>query len=164
EAFHGRKDPRAIAAAWPHLAHADRFVRWAARTAVEHQPVGTWSERALKEPHPGVRAEALLALARAAGVCPSHQVEGSQPADRELGGRILRALAAVDWQQLNHEQRLAWMRGLQIALHRFAPAEESLHSKLRAKLDPLFPAASRELNALLCETLVYLQSPHVAAK
>ncbi|HSH92962.1 MAG TPA: c-type cytochrome, partial [Roseimicrobium sp.] len=36
--------------------------------------------------------------------------------------------------------------------------------KLVAKLDPMFPASSFEQNWLLCETLVYLQSPTVAAK
>src|SRR5688572_14485053 len=47
EAYHGKQDAKAVAAAWPHLGHADRFVRWAARTAVEHQPVAEWRERAL---------------------------------------------------------------------------------------------------------------------
>src|SRR6185503_14906040 len=45
EAFHGKKDLRAIDAAWPHLGHEDRFVRWAARTAIEHQPADAWVER-----------------------------------------------------------------------------------------------------------------------
>ena len=40
EAFHGKRDSAAIAAAWPHLGSTDRFVRWAARTALEHQPIG----------------------------------------------------------------------------------------------------------------------------
>ena len=44
EAFHGRQDPQAVLAAWPHLSASDRFVRWAARTAIEHQPVETWAK------------------------------------------------------------------------------------------------------------------------
>ncbi len=39
EAFHGKQDPKAVEAAWPHLGDKDRFIRWAARTAIEHQPV-----------------------------------------------------------------------------------------------------------------------------
>src|SRR5690606_22885033 len=39
EQFHGRQHPETVERAWPHLAHPDRFIRWAARTAVEHQPV-----------------------------------------------------------------------------------------------------------------------------
>ena len=42
--------------------------------------------------------------------------------------------------------------------------DATVNSKLVAKLDPLFPAKTRELNWLLCETLVFLQSPTVAAK
>jgi putative heme-binding domain-containing protein len=164
EAFHGRQDPRAIQTAWPHLAHADRFVRWAARTAVEHQPVGSWRERALTEKNPAIRIEALLALARVAGVCVSHRKETSPPVDAKLGARILSALEGVDWKSIDAERRLAFVRTMQIALHRFSPVDASLQRKMRAKLEPLFPAATRELNWLLCETLVYLQSPSVAAK
>ena len=164
EAYHGKQDPNAIRVAWPQLGHGDRFVRWAARTAIEHQPVQTWSDRALAEKDPAIRIEALLALTRAAGVCPSHRSAAAGPVDAKLGGRILTALAKTDWQSLEAEQKLAWARTLQIALHRFAPADEAVKDSLRAKLDPLFPASSRELNWLLCETLVYLQSPTVAHK
>jgi hypothetical protein len=49
EAFHGVKDAKAVDAAWPHLGHDDRFIRFAARLAVEAQPVGQWRSRALSE-------------------------------------------------------------------------------------------------------------------
>ena len=49
-------------------------------------------------------------------------------------------------------------------LNRFDRPDYKTVKALLAKLDPLFPAASREANWLLCETLVYLQSPTVAAK
>jgi len=41
ESWHGKQDARAIDAAWSHLAHADRHLRWAARTALEHQPIAS---------------------------------------------------------------------------------------------------------------------------
>ena len=49
EAFHGRTDPKAVDAAWPYLGHADRFIRWAARVAIEVQDPAIWRERALAE-------------------------------------------------------------------------------------------------------------------
>ena len=52
ETYHGREDERAIAAAWPGLESEDVFVRQAARTALESQPVSRWRERALKERSP----------------------------------------------------------------------------------------------------------------
>ncbi len=163
ERFHGRQDPQAVDFAWRHLGHADRFVRWAARTAIEHQPFAAWADRALNESNPAARVEALLALSRAAGVCPTHRA-GKDVSNPELGGRIITALEKTDWQRLDAERKLALVRTLEIALHRFGPIDAAVTARLVAKLDPLFPAATRELNWLLCETLVFLHSPTVAAK
>ncbi len=163
EAFHGAPDPRAIAIAWPHLKSADRFIRWAARTAIEHQPWASWSERALNETDPATLTEAMLALTRTAGVCPTHSSKARQ-SDVAVGNKVTEALAKIDWQQLDVERRLAWLRTLQVALHRFGGTDAAMTSRLLAKLAPHFPAATRELNWLLCETLVYLHSPTVGAK
>ena len=46
EAFHNKKDPLAVETAWPHLKDADRYIRSAARVAIEHQEPKTWQERA----------------------------------------------------------------------------------------------------------------------
>ena len=73
--FTANRIPQAIDAAWPHLSDQDRFIRFAARTAIEHQPVETWADKALTEPDPAKQVEALLALARVTGVCPQHRTE-----------------------------------------------------------------------------------------
>lgn len=164
EAFHGQQNPEAIAVAWPHLASPDRFVRWAARTAVEHQPIAGWAEKALHEPNPGIQVEALLALARTAGIDPSHRKPSDPPVDAAMQGKLLAAFERLDWNQLNEEQRRSFVRALEIALVRFGRPDDATVARLVAKLDPLFPAATRELNWLLCETLAYLQSPTVAFK
>jgi putative heme-binding domain-containing protein len=62
------------------------------------------------------------------------------------------------------EQRLTQIRTIEITLNRFGLPDDETVSKLIARLDPQFPSPSRELNWLLCETLVYLQSPTVATK
>jgi putative heme-binding domain-containing protein len=56
------------------------------------------------------------------------------------------------------------VRTAEITLHRFDLLPGKDTAALLAKLDPLFPASTPELNWLLCETLVYLRSPTVAAK
>ncbi|HUY93262.1 MAG TPA: c-type cytochrome [Pirellulales bacterium] len=164
ESFHGRQDPDAVAAAWPHLDHADRFIRWAARTAIEHQPAAGWADKAIHEPDPGKQAAALLALARVAGIDPQHRKPTDPPVDAAMQQRILAALEAIDWSELNYEEQLAFVRALEIALHRFGRPDEATVDRLIVKLDPRFPAPRRELNWLLCETLAYLQSPTAAAK
>ncbi|MDQ3621147.1 MAG: c-type cytochrome [Verrucomicrobiota bacterium] len=164
EAYHGKVSPRALVAAWPHLGNADRFIRWAARTAIEHQPAATWAEQALVEPDAAKQLEALLALARVSGIDPSHRKPADPPVDSALQAKLLAALERIDPGALREEQRLTFLRTIQIALNRFGLPDEAIVARLRARLEPLFPAATREQNWLLCETLVYLQSPTIAAK
>jgi mono/diheme cytochrome c family protein len=164
EAFHGKQDPQALKAAWPELDNEDRFIRWAARVAIEHQPPATWAKRALTERNAGRQVEALLALTRVTGIDPQHRRPSDPPVDKAMQARILEALARVDWKKLNHEQRLTLVRTYEICFVRFGQPDESAARRILAQLDPQFPAPSLDLNWLLCETLAYLQSPTVAGK
>ncbi|MBL9114391.1 MAG: DUF1080 domain-containing protein [Verrucomicrobiaceae bacterium] len=159
EAFHGKQDPKAIEVAGPQLSHPDRFVRWAARVAIEHQPVVQWAEFALTSGN----AEALMALARVAGTCPQIAPSGRN-VDPELRNRLLTALLALDIGELPTDFQLAAVRTIQIVMNRFDHPDDATVAKLIAKLDPLFPSTSAEMNWLLCETLVYLQAPSAAEK
>lgn len=163
EALHGKQDPVALETAWPHLSHSDRFIRWAARTVLEHQPSATWEARALAETDPTAQLEALLALARVEGVCPLHRSEDAvvNTATRD---KLFAALLNLDWSKLTAEQKIAFVRVSQIVLHRFGNPEESVQAALTNKLDAAFPADTFELNWLLCETLGYLQAPNAAEK
>lgn len=164
EAFHGRQDPQAVETAWPHLGHRDRFVRWAARVAVEHQPAETWSVRALAETDPAKRVEALLALARVTGIDPFHRQPSDPPVDEAMRARLLDAIERTAWEDLNETQRITLVRVLEIVLNRFGRPADATVARLLAKFDPLFPAAEQELNRVLCETLVFLQSREVGAE
>lgn len=164
EAFHGKQDPTAIETAWPYLSHEDRFIRWAARTAVEHQPVETWTEKALTESDPAKQAEALLALARVTGVDPLHRTDKTPPVNVAMRGKLLEAIASIDATKLKLNTQLTLVRATQIILNRFGRPEETTVQKLIERFDPLYPAKSAELNWLLSETLAYLQAPNTAKK
>ncbi len=164
ETFHGKIDPDAVKAAWPELDHKDRFIRWAARTAIEHQPPATWAERAFTEKNPARQVEALLALTRVTGIDPLHRKSSDAPVDTAMQSRILAALNKLDWKKLSHEQRLTLVRTYQICFVRFGRPDEATSQRIVAQLDLQFPASTFDLNWLLCETLVYLQSPTVAGK
>ncbi len=164
EAFHGVTDPHASEIAWPLLGHADAFIRHAARTTIEHQPIAAWKGRAFSELDPSQQVAALLALARAGGIDPLHRKPNDPPVDTSLREQILAALETIDWNRLDFSQRLTLVRAIQITLVRFGQPSDSHIRRLTAKLDPLFPAAESELNWLLCETLVHLQSPSLASK
>jgi putative heme-binding domain-containing protein len=164
EVFHGKEDPKAIEAAWPHLDDDDRFIRWAARMAIENQPREYWGEKALTDSNPATQVAALLALARTTGVCPQHRNGDTPPVETETRARLLDALLSVDTANLNHNQQLTLVRTLQITLNRFGRPDDAMVTRLSEKFDPMFPAETTELNWLLCETLAWLQSPTVAAK
>lgn len=164
ERFHGRQDPQAVDTAWPYLADDDRFIRWAARTAIEHQPTKEWAKRALTDPNPKTRPEALLALARVTGVCPQHRDDETPPVYEAMRTSLLNSILELDVAKLDHERQLTLLRTLQITLNRFGRPDDATVKNLSSQFDPLFPADSFELNWLLCETLAWLQAPSVAAK
>ncbi|MEM6778930.1 MAG: family 16 glycoside hydrolase [Planctomycetota bacterium] len=164
ESFHGKQDPRAVDASWNELASDDRFIRFAARTALEHQPLASWADRALRESNPELQVEALLALARVSGVCPQHRDETTADVDMAIGQGILNALLAIDASKLDASRELTRQRTLQITLNRFGRPDDLTVKNLIASIDPMFPSESAELNWLLCETLAWLESPKVAGK
>lgn len=106
EAFHGKQDAKAVAAAWPHLSSKDRFVRWAARIAVEHQPVESWAAKALGESDPKVQVEALLALARVTGVCPQHRSADTPAVDTAMRAKLFKAVLSIDMTKLDATSQL----------------------------------------------------------
>lgn len=164
EAFHGKHDPQAIEAAWPKLADDDRFIRFAARTAIEHQPTDTWADKALMETDAAKQVEALLALARVTGVCPQHRTEKTPAVDTAMRDKLLNAVASIEVSALNVSQQLTLHRTTQIILSRFGRPDQPMVDRLITRFDPLFPAKTAELNWFLCETLAYLQSTSVAEK
>ena len=164
EKFHGRQDPAAVEAAWPFLDSKDRFVRFAARTAIEHQPVRSWLRKAVTETNQEKRVTALLALARVVGVCPQHRTEDTPPVSDERRERVWKFALSIDGSQLDATSQLAYQRTIQIILNRFGRPSDDQVEQLIAKIEPLFPSESADLNWLLCETLAYLQSPTVAEK
>ena len=163
EQFHGRQDSNALNAAWPHLDHPDRFVRWAALTAVQHQPLAQWKDRTLNEKNHNQRVAALLGLCKVAGGDPANG-KPDAPVNKELAAAVYGSLTKVDWSKLDYTGKLTLVRTYQIALVRFGDPDAGTVKKIIAQLEPQFPAATFEQNWLLCETLAHLQAPTTAAK
>ncbi len=163
ESYHGKQDPKAVETAWPHLSSTDRYIRAAARTALEHQPVAEWEAKALAETNVTAQLEALLALTRVTGVCPTHRT-ADHVVNTAMRDKLWTALLKHDFAKLTPEQRLAYVRLIEIVLHRFGNPDAATVAAIIAKLDPAYPADNFELNWLLTETLAYLQAPDAAAK
>ncbi len=150
EALNGKVDASAIATAWPYLSSEDRFIRYAARLAIESQPVEQWKSKALSEPNPQAAIEALLALARVGG--------------KECNTAIIEALAKFPLAGLNDNLQLQKLRTLQVTISRNGKPTVDLAEAINSELDPLYPSFSRELNFELGQILVALNSPGAVAK
>lgn len=142
--------PEAVEKAWPFLASKDRFLRFAARIAIEHQPAARWAEKALAEKNPQAQIEALIALARTG--------------DKALQPKIIAALAALDFAKQPAELRLPLLRAWELAFTRMGRPAPDVCAQIVAKLDPLFPNADPLANRELVQLLVYLGSPSIVAK
>jgi len=128
EAFHvTQKNPTsAVAFALKHLSHADRFIRYAARIALEHQPIDTWQTKALASSDSVARINGAIAVARQAE-------QSAQPA-------VLATLNAVDIKRLNKDTLLDLVRAYELTLIRLGQPTENVKQQLAKKFMPLFPA------------------------
>lgn len=142
--------PEAVEKAWPHLGHPDRFVRHAARVAIERQPVQLWAERAVPQAEPWAVIENAIALARRGG--KDHQAA------------LLGRLNGLDFTQLDTAQQLALVRAYQISAARAGTPAEEARAATVARLEMLYPAKGNDLNRELAIALVALDSPTVVAK
>lgn len=150
ESFARTEDTNALASAWPHLGHADEWIRHAARVAVERQPISTWQERALAETRTDAAPTALLALAR---VGP-----------KEFKPRVLQRLGALSFAELPAEQKLIVLRAFEVAFIRWGRPDADAVKNFGARLDASFPDHDPRVNQQWCELLVYLGSTNVVTK
>ena len=151
EALHAEgTGPEAIAIAWPHLASPDRFIRFAARAAIERQLPANWTERALKEKNPQAAIEALIALARVG--------------EKHFQPQIIDALTRLDYTQQPAELRLPLLRAWQLTFTRMGKPDAATCARVAALLDPLFPATDSLVNRELVSLLIFLDSSTVVAK
>ncbi|MFO0936666.1 MAG: c-type cytochrome [Gemmataceae bacterium] len=147
---------------------ADRFLRYEARVALEHQDPKLWAEKALTEKNPAAAIASLMALIRVSAVSPEHlntEVNKGKPkADPALADKIVKALNAISFPALSEEQRLAMVRDYHVLFARFGkPTEENRLSTIQ-KLDAVYPTGMRYVDGELAQLLVYLEAPSAAAK
>lgn len=147
EQFHGRVDPAAVDAAWPHLADSDPYLAYAARLALEAQPVAQWRGRALAESSTRTALPALLALVRSGDT-------SDVPAIHE-------ALLRLRWQSLLPQQRPTWLRVLSLTRARHGAAAST---ELQQILLEAYPRADRAQRRELAMLLVAFEVPGVTAK
>lgn len=152
ETFHGKQDTKAVDAAWAYLGDADRQTRFAARIALEHQPITSWKDKALNESNPRAALTALMGLIRSSG------------GDKALQQPVLAALNKIDFKALKGLDRVTLIRDYMLAFTRMGEPDAATKEALIKHLAPLFPTNDPALNRDLCEVLVYLGDSSIVAK
>ncbi len=143
ESFHkSNPSDRALREAWESLGNPDRWVRHAARIALERQPVDGWRTLFEKETNNRASIQASLALGRKA---PVHR------------RAALAKLSNLNFESLNEENQLDYLRTLAIASKiKPAPPTELL-AIITPQLDAAYPTASDALNMELSRILSRLE-------
>lgn len=178
EQMHGVVHPAVVDAAWENLSSDDRHIRFAARTAIEHQPVEGWADRVLAEKNPVGLIHGAIALARCG--------------DESHADPLVEALDRVEWNRLSQARQLDLVRayglihlrlgkevgyaeteakpnrrqnaGPQDPARTLHQLSEQSRQRIIAKVDGAFPARSRELNRELAALLVALEAPGIAER
>ncbi|WP_235908860.1 c-type cytochrome [Roseiconus nitratireducens] len=155
ESFHGAKltgkaAEHAVDTAWPFLSSNDRFLRAAARVAIESVPVELWADRALSESNPQAAITAAVALARAG--------------DASYRSALTDRLVSMDPAGLSPGQLLGLLRAEALTCIRLGRPDAEQRQAMIAQLDPLLPHDNDDVNTELVRVLTYLDAPTVIAK
>ncbi len=131
EQFHTRKATRAEIQSqiYPFLNLQDRFSRYAARVALEHQPVSLWQDLVLKETQTEPLINGAVALAR--------------QGDKSLQPQLIAALERVKFDSSYLEQRLELLRAYSLVFIRMGPPDPATATRLVSEFEPILPAESR---------------------
>jgi len=153
ESFHTAgpdKAEQVVKEAWPMLKHPDRFVRYAARVAIERMPVDSWRNRIWEEQNSQAVLEGCLALTRC-----------GKPEDQT---QILTKLHDLGKVQLTRDQQLHLLRTVGLCFIRLGEPSPEVCAAVDEALSPMFPSGDTYLDREMCRLLVAVQSPNVAAK
>jgi putative heme-binding domain-containing protein len=164
------KDPKkAVEFLLPLLHHEDRYIRYSARVALEHQPVKEWQEKALTDESAWGVIHGVIALAR----------QGEKAAQPKLLAALDRFVLMTEAELLKYgvpaprigdvyaapdDVFLDLLRAYQLVFTRTGPPTQEAADTLLKKIDRLFPHKSDNVNRELAQLLVYLKSPTIVEK
>ena len=150
EQYHALVDEKAVPLAWDNLSHTDRFIRYASRVALEHQPVTVWESRYFDEEDPVKLIEGGIAMA--------HQ------GDQKLQGRIIEKLDKIVWNSLSEPQQIDLLRTYSLLGIRMGDPDESHRKMVIRKLTPNFPNPSNDITREIGQLLLFLRADGITEK
>lgn len=150
ETFHTAVSSEGTALAWEHLNHPDRFIRYAARLALEHQPVTSWLDPYTNETDYRKIIEASIAL--------NHQGEP------KLQNLVLKKLQSIPITALDVEMKLDLLRTYSLNFIRMGMPHGQEKQHLIRILNPLFPTSESAVSKELAQLLLFLEAEGIVAK
>lgn len=144
------KPQEAVDHAWPNLKHRDRHIRYAARVALEHQPLELWQKSVFQADEAWTLLNGAVALAR--------------QGDSSLKDKLAGTLRELEWNNLDRDQQLGLLRAYSLVFARLGQPSDSVRSATIEHLNPQYPTLDSDLNAELSRVLAYLEAPGVVRK
>jgi putative heme-binding domain-containing protein len=147
EAFHAKADEQALGIIWPKLSASDRFVRNAARVALEAQPRSQWEERAFQETNLRAIVQCMLALIHLDA--------------RDIQNRILERLGDALRVCRDDNSSMEALRAVQVAMARWGVQPHGSLELMHVvdSLFPLPPERGKLSNPLLAELNILSVTP-----
>ncbi len=137
----------AEAVIWPSLSNSDRFIRFAALTALERTDPSSWFKQCLDEPNVLAKFTAFIALAR-----------GNEPARPDAW---VDAILAADFPKLSEEEQQTVLRATALGVMRFKTLTPAMQERLAAGIAPWYPTHRAEVDRELAKLLVRFKSPTI---
>lgn len=150
EEYHRSAAPGTAEKMWTHLGNEDRFIRYAARIAIEHQPVESWQDLVFQETNVVRLTEGLLALARTG--------------DESFKTPIFQKLATIPLEELPPRMLLNALRVYEVTLFRMGQPDENMKAATAERLSALYPGKINLINRELGKMLVALDDESVVEK
>jgi putative heme-binding domain-containing protein len=146
--FHALElSPKLVERATADLDDPDRFVRHAARVALESADPSLWIPHALAERKPQTTIEFLIALAHRGGA--------------DLAPRALSKWETLEIEHFEDERLLDALRALELVCIRLGPPDDTTKRRIERRLLARFPHANENVNRELVELLVFFDDPRI---
>lgn len=139
----------ALAKAWPLMGHPDRWVRYAARIAVEHQPVAAWRAQVKPDANFDLALNAAVALAR----CGTKD---------DLSVIVAAAEAAAKSKDLRQQQDR--QRVFQVAFSRHGRPDDATAGRLGKEAAVRLPSGNDAYDRQLAQLAIFLGEPAAPAR
>jgi len=148
--FEKGPDANVVEEVWPYLNHDDRYIRYAAITALRHQPLKLWGKKVFRERNIRTVTHAMTAMARS-----------GHP---ELQSIMLRKLMTIDINRISKDNKIGLLRAFEVTLYRMGKPEPEIANQLAAYFADAYPSSDNALNRELSKLLIQIGTPYAVER